>query len=153
MLSSQFQIHRLYKTDYWYAPLFRKSTISQPKEIVKYDRSLSEFTMPSPHSQRPQFVVFWFFLVFCFCGLFGLFAWGFCFGLFVVLFLVSLCFLHAFARLSSFTDWCIAHRQQSREQKKHSQRPQRQYWYQKAINSLISSLWSYSKRSDRPEAW
>ena len=54
----------------------------------------------------------------CGCGVFGcvgffvgvlVFAW---FGLVSQL---SLCF---FACLRSFTDWCIAHRQQSREQKK-----------------------------------
>ena len=54
----------------------------------------------------------------CGCGVFGcvgffvgvlVFAW---FGLVSQL---SLCF---FACLRSFTDWCIVHRQQSREQKK-----------------------------------
>ena len=52
--------------------------------------------------------------VFC-CGLFGLLVWALLvFGFFLCCF-VSLC---SFARLSSFTDWCTAHRQQFREQKK-----------------------------------
>ena len=64
-----------------------------------------------------------------FCG-FGVFAWfcgGFVCGL-VFLFGLFACFRFVFgfvscfplllARLSSFTDWCTAHRQQFREQKK-----------------------------------
>ena len=61
------------------------------------------------------------FLVFCclvlcgFCVWFGCFVFDFLlvFGFFWFC-LVSLC---SFARLSSFTDWCTAHRQQFREQK------------------------------------
>ena len=49
---------------------------------------------------------------FCVWCLFGLCV---CLPVFGCLFLVSLCF---FACLSSFTDWCTAHRQQFREQKK-----------------------------------
>ena len=60
----------------------------------------------------------WFFW-FGFC-LFGLCV---CLPVFGCLFLVSLCF---FACLSSFTDWCTAHKQQFREQKKqrHKNPPQ-----------------------------
>ena len=50
-----------------------------------------------------------------FCVCFFLFGLCVCLPVFGCLFLVSLCF---FACLSSFTDWCTAHRQQFREQKK-----------------------------------
>ena len=60
---------------------------------------------------------FWCFcLVLCgFCVWFGCFVFAFLlvFGFFWCC-LISLC---SFARLSSFTDWCTAHRQQFREQK------------------------------------
>ena len=51
--------------------------------------------------------------VFCFCGLFVCGFWLLLFG-----FLCVCCFPLLLACLSSFTDWCLVHRQQSREQKK-----------------------------------
>ena len=48
------------------------------------------------------FVVFWFVFCFCFCVVFSVLVFP----------LLPAC-------LSSFTDWCLVHRQQSREQKKH----------------------------------
>ena len=52
-------------------------------------------------------------VVFRFCGVFGCGFWLLLFG-----FLCVCCFPLLLACLSSFTDWCLAHRQQSREQKK-----------------------------------
>ena len=51
--------------------------------------------------------------VFRFCGVFVCGFWLLLFG-----FLCVCCFPLLLACLSSFTDWCLAHRQQSREQKK-----------------------------------
>ena len=58
------------------------------------------------------------------CGFFlcGVFVCGFLLLLFG--FLCVCCFPLLLACLSSFTDWCIAHRQQSREQKKIAHRAQ-----------------------------
>ena len=61
------------------------------------------------------FVVFWF----------G-FAFGFCFVS------CSLCLL---ACLSSFTDWCIAHKQQSREQKKEGRQSGRPTFFGRPTNA------------------
>ena len=52
-------------------------------------------------------------VVFCLCGVFVCGFWLLLFG-----FLCVCCFPLLLACLSSFTDWCIVHRQQSREQKK-----------------------------------
>ena len=51
-------------------------------------------------------------VVFCLCGVFVCGFWLLLFG-----FLCVCCFPLLLACLSSFTDWCIVHRQQSREQK------------------------------------
>ena len=52
--------------------------------------------------------------VWCLC----FFVWFVCLGVFGLFFGFVSCFPLLLARLSSFTDWCTAHRQQFREQKK-----------------------------------